>query len=881
MKKMLLLPFFAATVALGQNGLTVYPIPGSTSFRTCINSDNAGNVYVGFNTGGVMRKFDGTSWTAYDASNSPITNSRISTIGVQNGNLIWVGTYATNVSGQLLLFDGTNWTNHSADVGGYLPKCVITGNAPNIAWVGTSGGGLYKFDGLGWNHYTVANSGLASDTVNSLALDPSGNLLAGTTRGLSIENGASWSNFNSQNTPGLSGDNISSVYSDGTNGTWLMTGTAIGKFSGNTFVPVNVLFPSAVENNGSGFNSLGKGPHGGVVCRYAGSTLTEFTGNFPNSYFYSGNIFSSYFTYNTADSKTWFVGFSGNNNLYAFDGNGYAALSSSPSPVNARLLDVNSVSAGILNRGDMHWNTQNSKYEVPKGGGAGTIFASDIWIGGLDPGNNLHMAAMTYRQSGMDFFPGPLDTTNGTTDTLNASQYDYIWKIDKTEILAFQYYWSIGAVQNGTYVPGHDFLTWPAQGTGNYTRDMAPFVDVNGNGIYDPLTGGDYPDIKGDQMLYCIYNDNLAAHTETAGGQPLKVEVHFSAYAYNCSSVADSLKVINYTTFYNYKIYNRSSTDYHDMRIGLFQDADLGAYDDDFVGCFPQGNFAYTYNGDMNDGTSALPTVGTYGQYTPISSLAILDGPVAATGDTIDNDNDGLVDEPGEKNLMTGFAYYNNDFQGNGNPYTAHQYYNYLSGRWADSTFMTYGGSGYGGITPTRFMFPNWPFDASSGAWSERTAGDTPFDRRYVVNCGTFDFPAGAMVNLDFADVFSRDSFLTPADSGYFLQAWYDVNRIRSWYANNNAPSCVQWNVAVPEQAKEIQFSLYPNPASTQLTLEYQPQSDKAYYEIIDLTGRVIARDNLAQQGMNFIPVGGISPGIYFVRIVDGTTNASQKFIRQ
>jgi len=157
-----------------------------------------------------------------------------------------------------------------------------------------------------------------------------------------------------------------------------------------------------------------------------------------------------------------------------------------------------------MNRGDMFWDVEVgvAKYEVPKGSKKNTIFSHALWIGGIDAGGNLHTAAQTYRQTGCDFWPGPLDTINGKTDSATAAQYDKIWKIDRFAIAQFQYYFQTGAVQNGSYTPNQDFLTWPARGNGNYTRNMASFVDVNNNGIYDPLQGGDYPKIKGDQMLY-------------------------------------------------------------------------------------------------------------------------------------------------------------------------------------------------------------------------------------------------------------------------------------------------------------------------------------------------------------------------------------------
>ncbi|HEU4719125.1 MAG TPA: T9SS type A sorting domain-containing protein [Bacteroidia bacterium] len=886
MKKFFFLLSIMGTAALrGQTGLTSFAFPAGTSSHTCIASDTAGNIWVGTSGNGI-KKFDGTNWSYFSTTNTPMQSNNISAIGIRDGHDVWVGNAATPTSGYLYLYDGVTWSDHSADVGNTLVTCIAQGNSPAEMWFGTMSG-LYKFDGTGWTHFTVANSGLASDTVFALAPDNSGNVMAGTQRGLSVQNGSAWTNYNSQNS-GFPSDIIKSVYCDNANGTWISTSAGAGAFWGNTFTAAGEIYPSSSSCYPTNSRNLCKGPAGGVLFTGASTSgaglMIEFKGNFPTAYSFPAPVSLSnlmLLTYNAADSCIWMTNHPGSSPLYRFDCRNYHQLAGGTTPVNSRFLDINNVKASVLNRGDMHWDGQyTNEYEVPKGGGAGTIFASALWMGGLDNGGGLHEAAMTYRQSGMDFFPGPLDTISGTTDTATAIQYDYMWKIDKTMILDFQYYWSTGAVQNGTWVPPHDILTWPAQGNGNYTRDMAPFVDVNHNGIYDPLSGGDYPDIKGDEMLYCIFNDNLSVHTNT-GGQPLKVEVHFSAYSYFCPNVADSEKVINYTTFYNYKIFNRSGSGYHNVYLGIFQDCDLGAYDDDHVGCFPPGNFSYCYN-DTIDGWSAAPVQGTYGAHPPISSIAVLDGPIAAAGDGIDNDNDGTTDEGGEKNLMSQFRYYENDFTATGNPAFAPDYYNYTSGRWLDSTQVTYGGTGYGGTTPTAFMFPGWPFDTSSTAWSEIKDNDVPGDRRMLIGIGPFDLAAGTSVNMDYADVFSRDTTLSPNDTQYFYQAWRDVNRIRNWYANSNAPSCVDWNASLNENANPaLQFSLYPDPSASVVTLAYTPRNTNASYAIFDISGRIVEKGTVGAAGKTYIGVQQFSPGIYFIRITDGGSTGTMKFIRE
>ncbi len=142
---------------------------------------------------------------------------------------------------------------------------------------------------------------------------------------------------------------------------------------------------------------------------------------------------------------------------------------------NFKTLDVNNVKAGIANRGDMHWDAGgqgNAMYEVPKGSGKHSNFASALWIGGLDNGGQLHGAAQTYRHNGSDFWPGPLDTINATIDTATSLAYDKIWKVSYTDINNF-----ITAFNSGSVVATPDMLTWPAHGSGNNSRNLAPFVD--------------------------------------------------------------------------------------------------------------------------------------------------------------------------------------------------------------------------------------------------------------------------------------------------------------------------------------------------------------------------------------------------------------------
>ncbi|MBK9781978.1 MAG: hypothetical protein IPP55_18365 [Anaerolineales bacterium] len=71
--------------------------------------------------------------------------------------------------------------------------------------------------------------------------------------------------------------------------------------------------------------------------------------------------------------------------------------------------------------------TGNALYEVPVGSGKHSLFAGAIWIGGLEAGsNNLKVAAQTYRQSGSDFWPGPIDRTTVSITPDQCTKYDNI-----------------------------------------------------------------------------------------------------------------------------------------------------------------------------------------------------------------------------------------------------------------------------------------------------------------------------------------------------------------------------------------------------------------------------------------------------------------------
>lgn len=433
-----------------------------------------------------------------------------------------------------------------------------------------------------------------------------------------------------------------------------------------------------------------------------------------------------------------------------------SAASSCPSATSQTTLEVNNVRTILLNGGDMWWDLTNARFEVPKIDPPGSapsinsLFSGAVWLGGIDAGGNLKIAAQTYRQSGNDFWPGPLDAT-ATINVQTCQDYDRHWVVygeDITNFLAETF-------------PCPDccdrypsICDWPGKGNLNakgkgdvalvVLDELAPYADVNGNGIYDPVNG-DYPVINptcgnnyGDQMIFWVYNDKGNIHTET-GGQAIGVQVGALAFAFKTSDE------VNNMTFYRYDILNKGNVPIGDFYMGQWVDADLGCFNNDYVGCDTSLSLGFAYNGLSTDPDCA--TKG-YGVSVPIIGVDYFEGPFS--GRTVNG-------EP-EKLGMSTFLYYDNDFTITGNPETAINYYNYMAGFWKDgSPFTSDRCNGYGGSVSTKYMFPGEPGGpAFPASWSECSCNNPAADRRWMQASGPFVLQPGARNYITVGTVWVR-----------------------------------------------------------------------------------------------------------------------------
>lgn len=539
-------------------------------------------------------------------------------------------------------------------------------------------------------------------------------------------------------------------------------------------------------------------------------------------------------------------------------------------------LDINQVNAGVNSNGDLFWNFATAVYEVPRDSGTHTIFAATNWIGGLDSSGALHLGAQTYRQSGNDFYPGPVMNASAYSSATDA-QWNKVWKINKTTIDSFLM-WRANPGNFPSYVIPGVIATWPGNGNvaDGQAAQLAPYIDADADGVYNP-NAGDYPCIKGDQAIFIMFNDDRNTHGET-GGAKMKIEVHAMVYAYSAPGTW-----LDTTVFVNYKLYNRSGSTYSDAYWGQWTDYDIGYYGDDYVGCDVERHLGYAYNGDADDGFSPVPSSGTYGANPPAQGVVVLKGPEADSGDGVDNDRDGIVDELGETCRMSHHVTYVNSFNVTGNPQEVTDYYGYMDAFWPDSSPVTYGGNGYGGTTLCDFMYPgdsdplNWGTNfIPQPVWDEAIVGNSPGDRRSLVSSGPFTFEPGSEECLDFAYVFGRGTNGPMSGAGAMRFA---ADSAYSFYQNNNPCTCDENPLNVQSHQSSL-VGIYPNPANESVNIICGENSTGSTVEIVDVNGKVVKTATVLSGNSVVVNTEDLAAGVYFVRVNKGSVVLSGRFIR-
>jgi hypothetical protein len=576
----------------------------------------------------------------------------------------------------------------------------------------------------------------------------------------------------------------------------------------------------------------------------------------------------------------------------------FAQMAPCNQPAARTTLETNNIRASYLVGGPHFSNLQGGLggFEVPKGSGKSAFSALSFWIGGIDAIGALKVAAQTYRQTtslGIGYWAGPLTLDSATTSSGFCNLYDQAWRINAADVRNHR----SNAGTPGYQVPA-SIANWPGNGEAafGYDPNLAPYHDVNNNGIYDPAQG-DYPKFLGDEALWMVYNDK--GNAPSANKTPVGIEVQETIFAFNRPGPFQNAQ------FMEYKIINRSTLRLDSVFYGHFVDPALGNPIDDFIGCDVTRGMGFVYNADDDDeGPEG------YGTQPPAAGFAVFRGPYSDFNDGIDNNLNGQIDEMrlgcDQQNRTESFTMWNfisfvNDASPMGNPTTADHAFNYLIGKWKDGQRMVFGGNGYPGsigatILPTRYQFPGSSDPNGFGLGGTVTNPvSAPFDwttpsgfpgpnvpgagRRFVMSMGPGTMMPGAVNSYIVGALWAR------ANSGG-AQASLTALRNAKTQIQQAFDNCSLYGFNGLSASQEAldQLRLFPNPAGSKAWLEVPGQfTNELKVEVLDLQGKLLRKAWFSPTDGSKLAIDleGLDEGLYLIRVSESGTSKTFKLLKQ
>ncbi|MCF6357803.1 MAG: T9SS type A sorting domain-containing protein, partial [Draconibacterium sp.] len=76
-----------------------------------------------------------------------------------------------------------------------------------------------------------------------------------------------------------------------------------------------------------------------------------------------------------------------------------------------------------------------------------------------------------------------------------------------------------------------------------------------------------------------------------------------------------------------------------------------------------------------------------------------------------------------------------------------------------------------------------------------------------------------------------------------------------------------------------FKIKIYPNPVSTELTIEVEGNNKIINYEILNSIGQVVVEGNLLEK--TTVPISYLTSGFYFVKLEIGNTYKFKKIIKE
>jgi hypothetical protein len=443
----------------------------------------------------------------------------------------------------------------------------------------------------------------------------------------------------------------------------------------------------------------------------------------------------------------------------------------------------------------------------------GAIQAFALWYGGMHGRGEgrIHATAEQFRMfHGRDINPGPL-TSKGTQLTDSArkeDQWDMFFKMNDFEI---------NDAKNGVH--SESIENWPGNGIQSFGESslMADFFDLNNNGIYEPK-GGDYPTMRGNQMLYSVFNDDVI---KTQTGSPIMgVEVQQYAYAFNCKKD----HVLQNTFFLEYNLINKSANNYDSFFVALWQDVELGEPTGTAMGSIVNKAGFYFDLDNINSSLDSTYMVSVY---------------------------------PVNESLNSFLAYDNNSLRAR---YHGRKWYydNMSSQLHNKDSICTIGDSDHVDIKSTsqfNFIYPDNPFDTAG--WNFSSSHSHGFDVSGVAGVGPYQFKSGDTIKVIFA-ISGHWKYNDNPEKQYFNMI-DEIDHVKQLYADGKLENACPTPLGLSKKEDDV-ISVYPNPTKGVLNIESDQEIEKL--ELFNSIGQKVFEGIGKQINCSQIP-----NGIYVLKI--------------
>lgn len=490
----------------------------------------------------------------------------------------------------------------------------------------------------------------------------------------------------------------------------------------------------------------------------------------------------------------------------------------------------------------------------------------------------------------IDHLAGPY-TTNALYDQVIEAKFNRGFLVSKSMIQAH-----VNAVNSGVsnYVAPHAIRNWPAHGdiSKGQAANLAPFVDVNGNGQYEPYLG-DYPSIYGDQCYLSI------SHSRSNLSNSDGIEMHTYLYSIDCNDAAFENALFKKVIVYSRKMGLDS------VFIAETDDVDLGNYNDDYAGTHVELGMTYFYNGDTYDEDNS-GKIG-FKEHVPAFGIMHLKGSKIGN-DGIDNQESPLLTTPvngyGINDGIIDNEYYTLEnsvvFTGSGgnptfsDPTYGNEWWNIVSGKWIFGETKYYANTSIA----TKYMYP-WTTDTlnygTSGVsvpfpWYEfeptgaGSSANPSGDRRMLSNSKSFKLNIGESVVYDYAYVFYIDSVPPSTINTPVLGLFEKAAAIKAAY-NDSTSACgyvfapIQEDLAIDKPINTFDFSIYPNPTSGKLTILQNESNGNSQIFVTDAQGKVIIETTFSGKETT-IDLNQFKGNLFFVTLINNEQKAQKKIVK-